>query len=141
MNVQLIAAFFAAVLTCSMPATAGPGPFTNAWSSDTESRFEHVIEGLPGKYTLTLNAKTTQGGNDTVAVYFIGSRGTKSGGWRLVVVTSKAGESASKPFTMPKPKPDPKHPERKTNSVKILVAVENASRRVSTGEYILSVSR
>lgn len=115
------------------------GPFTNKWSSDRESRFEHVIEGVPGKMTLTLNAKLLSGSNDTVAVYFADAKGNKKTGWRLFVVTSRAGESASKSFVLPKPKPAV--PEKKTSAVKIIVAIENASKRLNAGEYTLTVSR
>jgi len=141
MRALCLSILLATGLGAPLLADGAPGPFSNAWSSDAESRFEHVIEDLPGKLTLTLKAKTTQGGLETVAVYFMDKHGNKSTAWRMFVVANKAGESRSKSFTLAKPKFDPKHPDRKTNSVRVMVAVENASKRESSGEYTLSVSR
>ncbi len=76
-----------------------------------------------------------------MAVYFLDKHGNKSTAWRMHVVANKAGESRRKSFTLAKPKFDPEQPERKTNSVRVMVAVENASKRESSGEYTLSVSR
>jgi hypothetical protein len=125
----------------ALTSAAASGPFNNTWSSDSESRFEHVIADAPGRITLTLKARTTTPGVETVAVYFMDKNGNKSLAWRLTVIASRAGESNSKSFVMAKPKPTKDNPDPKTNSVKVLVAVENASRRVSSGEYTLSVSR
>lgn len=126
-------------------AAARMGPFTNGWNSDQASTFTHVIEGEPGKVTLTLEAKTTAGGTETVAVYFVDAKGHKKTGWRLFVIANKQGAGASKSFTLPKPKPitrpDGTQETPKTSAAKLMVVVENASGRTSSGEYTLTGSR
>lgn len=134
--------FFLVLMTfLSASSYATNGPFSNTWSSDEQSRFEHVLTDAPGKITLTLKAKMSTPGVETVAVYFLDKNGNKSLAWRLTVIASRTGESASKSFVLPKAKPTKDNPNPTTNSIKLLVAVENASRRLSSGEYTLSASR
>jgi len=133
------------VLLAAPARAGGMGPFTNTWDSDQPSTFTHVIEGTPGKVTLSLDAKTTTGGTETVAVYFVDSKGHKKTGWRLFVIANKQGSGATKSFTLPKPKPitrpDGTKETPKTSAAKVMVVVENASGRTSSGEYTLTGSR
>jgi hypothetical protein len=126
------------VLSCVLsPAALGQvGPFSNSWNSDRPTQFSHVIEAEPGKVTLTLKAKTTASGAETVAVYFADAQGNRKTGWRLFVIATRNGNSASKSVVIPKSKPN-----HKTSKVPLIVVVENDGGRTNSGEYTLSVSQ
>jgi hypothetical protein len=111
-------------------------PFSNSWNSDRPTQFSHVIEAEAGKVTLTLKAKTTASGGETVAVYFADAQGNRKTGWRLFVIATRNGNSASKSVVIPKPKAN-----HKTSKVPLVVVVENASGKMHSGEYALTVSR
>jgi hypothetical protein len=110
--------------------------FSNSWNSDEFSTFPHVIEGPPGKVNLVLDACTTAGGGETVAVYLADANGRRKTGWRQFVIATKQGNSRSGSLTLPKPAAG-----QNVSRVPILVIVENASGRPHQGFYRLSVSR
>lgn len=112
------------------------GPFSNTWNSDRPTRFSHVLDGEPGKVTLTLTTKTTASGGETVAVYFADAQGNLKTGWRLFAIATRNGNSASKSVVIPKSKPN-----HKTSKVPLIVVVENASGKMHSGDYTLTVSR
>ena len=126
------------VLSCLLSSIAmgQMGPFSNSWNSDRPTQFSHVIEAEAGKVTLTLKAKTTASGGETVAVYFADAQGNRKTGWRLFVIATRNGNSASKSVVIPKPKAN-----HKTSKVPLVVVVENASGKMHSGEYTLTVSR
>jgi hypothetical protein len=126
------------VLSCILSSTAlgQVGPFSNSWNSDRPTQFSHVLDGEPGKVTLTLTAKTTASGGETVAVYFADAQGNRKTGWRLFVIATRNGNSASKSVIIPKPKAN-----HKTSKVPLVVVVENASGKMHSGDYTLTVSR
>ena len=126
------------VLSCLLSSTAlsQTGPFSNRWNSDRPTQFSHVLEAEPGNVTLTLTAKTTASGGETVAVYFADAQGNRKTGWRLFVIATRSGNSASKSVVIPKPKPN-----HKTDKVPLMVVVENASGKMHSGDYTLTVSR
>ena len=126
------------VLSCLLSSIAmgQMGPFSNSWNSDRPTQFSHAIEAEPGKVTLTLQAKTTASGGETVAVYFADAQGNRKTGWRLFVIATRNGNSASKSVVIPKSKPN-----HKTSKVPLIVVVENAGGRTNSGEYTLTVSR
>jgi len=117
-------------------ASAQLGPWSNAWNSDRQSRFTHVIDAAPGKLTLTLKATTTAAGGETVAVYFADAKGNRKTGWRLYVIATRAGNGDSKSFVVPKPREN-----QKTTRVPLVVVVENASGKSHSGDYTLTASR
>lgn len=120
----------------SSTALAQTGPFSNSWNSDRPTQFSHVLDAEPGKVTLTLKAKTTASGGETIAVYFTDAQGNRKTGWRLFVIATRNGNSASKAVVIPKAKAN-----HKTSKVPLVVAVENASGRMNSGDYTLTVAR
>lgn len=120
----------------SSAVSAQIAQFSNSWNSDRPTQFSHVLDGEPGKVTLTLKAKTTASGGETVAVYFADAQGNRKTGWRLFVIATRNGNSASKSVVIPKPKAN-----HKTSKVPLVVVVENASGRMHSGDYTLTVSR
>ncbi len=126
------------VLSCILSSTAlgQVGPFSNSWNSDRPTQFSHVLDAEPGKVTLTLKAKTTASGGETVAVYFADAQGNRKTGWRLFVIATRNSNGASKSVVIPKPKAN-----HKTSKVPLIVVVENASGKMHSGDYTLTVSR
>ena len=124
------------VLPClfSSLALGQVGPFANSWNSDRPTQFSHVIDAEPGTVTLTLKAKTTASGGETVAVYFADAQGNRKTGWRLFVIATRNGNSASKSVVIPKAKAN------HTSKVPLVVVVENASGKMHSGDYTLTVS-
>ena len=103
----------------------------------TDTSFRTCSKPNPGKVTLTLNAKTTASGGETVAVYFADEQGNRKTGWRLFVIATGNGNSASKSVVIPNPKAN-----HKTSKVPLVVVVENAkSGKMRSGDYALTVSR
>jgi hypothetical protein len=125
-------------LSCILSSTAlsQVGQFSNRWNSDRPTQFSHVLEAEPGNVTLTLKAKTTASGGETVAVYFADAQGNRRTGWRLFVIATGNGNSASKSVVIPQPKAN-----HKTSKVPLVVVVENAGGRTNAGDYTLTVSR
>jgi len=116
-------------------AQAHPEAFSESWDSMRPVRFEHVIEGPPGPVTLVLDGRTVDG-NQTVAVYRVDRNGVRIPGWRLFVITTREGNSATGTITLPPP------PEGETVARQpVVIAVENLSGRRSQGEFALRVVR
>lgn len=114
-------------------AQAHPDAFSESWDSMRPVRFEHVIEGPPGPVTLILDGRTVDG-NQTVAVYLVDRNGVRIPGWRLFVITTREGNSATGTITLPPP------PEGQTIARQpVVIAVENLSGRRSRGEFALRV--
>jgi hypothetical protein len=111
-------------------ADAEQGPYENAWDSDTFSTFHHAL-GAPsgGVHTLTLRAVTDSPGGETVAIYLPGPTGEPLTGWRMFVVASTRGETATETMEFP------------DNGVQpVVVVIENASGRRFSGRYTLTVT-
>jgi hypothetical protein len=121
-------------LIFSLPLLAQSGPFTNRWNGNRPISFAHVISDAPGRITLTLDAKMESPGVETVAVY-LGTAARHKTDWRLFVVASSKGSSATKSFTLPKPK------KGTLSKASFVVIVENASHHDSAGVYTLTVNR
>lgn len=109
---------------------ADPGPYSNAWDSDDFSRFQHTLQAPSGGvHMLTLTATTNSPGGETVAVYLAGPDGEPLTGWRMFVVASTRGETATEELEFPESGVQP-----------VVVVVENASGRRLAGSYTLSVA-
>jgi hypothetical protein len=136
MRTILVAAAVAAVAACTPPSAPAPeasgseeaaapapapepGPYANSWDSDDFSRFQH---------TLTLTATTNSPGGETVAVYLAGPGGEPSTGWRMFVVATTRGETATEVLEFPDGGVQP-----------VVVVIENASGQRLAGSYTLSV--
>ena len=126
---------FAFACLLSPTAIGQTASFSNSWNSDRPTQFSHVLEAEPGKVTLTLKAKTTASGGETVAVYFADPQGNRKTGWRLFVIATRNGNGASKSVVIPKPRAN-----HKTSKVPLVVVVENAGGRTNSGEYTLTMS-
>lgn len=110
--------------------TAEAGPYSNAWDSDEFSRFRHTLQAPSGgAHMLTLTATTDSPGGETVAVYLAGPDGEPLTGWRMFVVASTRGETATEELEFPESGAQP-----------VVVVVENASGRRLAGAYTLSVA-
>lgn len=125
-----------AVLALAVPALAGAQTmsFSNSWDSDGFSEFRHTITGPPGRVNLQLDARTTAGGGETVAVYPVvgGQRGKVR---VMFVIATTKGNSRTGSITLPKP------PRGQTaSSTELMVIVENASGRRRQGEYTLTAT-
>lgn len=139
----IIALAFAVAGACTPPAAETPaapeappaetvdlGPYSNSWESAEFSRFEHVLHAPgPGAHTLTLSAQTNSPGGETVAVYPVGPDGLPSTARIMFVVATTVGNSETAELVFP---PD-------GAGAPVVVVVENASGRVLSGSYTLSV--
>lgn len=111
-------------------AAPAPGPYTNSWDSNEFSRFTHtLVAPSVGVHTLGLSATTDSPGGETVAVYLTGPDDEPMPGWRMFVVASTRGESTDRPLEFPV-----------GSEIPVIVMVENASGRRSTGSYTLTIS-
>jgi hypothetical protein len=146
MRTILVAAAVAAVAACTPPSAPAPeasgseeaaapapapepGPYANSWDSDDFSRFQHTLQAPSGgPHTLTLTATTNSPGGETVAVYLAGPGGEPSTGWRMFVVATTRGETATEVLEFPDGGVQP-----------VVVVIENASGQRLAGSYTLSV--
>lgn len=113
------------------PRFGGPGALVRSWDSLRPVRFDHVIEGHSGPVTLILDGRTLDG-NQTVAVYRADANGVRITGWRLFVITTRDGNSATGTLTLPRPKEG-----ESVGRQPLIVMVENHSGRRSRGEFAL----
>ncbi len=112
------------------PVEAEAGPYTNAWSSAEFSTFHHTLQAPSGgAHTLTLQAQTDSPGGETVAVYLAGPSGEPQTGWRMFVIATTRGETATESVDFPA-----------DGALPVVVVVENASNRTFSGTYTLSVA-
>ena len=139
MRTLFVVLLLAAATACSPPAaplaeapqTEAPavdtGPYTNQWDSDQFERFNHTLRATaPGTRTITLEA-STGGGTETVAVYPADASGERSGGRLLFVVATTGGNRETAQLEIPEA------------GLPVVVVVENASGRQSTGTYTVTV--
>jgi len=133
MRLALALALFAAAVPLS--AGAQPRILSNTWDDDKPSTFAHVVESTPGSKTLTLHARTDASGGQTVAVYAAGPADGPGKGRLLSVIATTAGHSRAGVLSMPAASTgEPR------SQLRLVVVVENASRRRHAGEYTLTVS-
>ena len=115
-------------------ARTDPGAYVERWDSMRPVRFEHVVEGPPGPVTLILEGRTLDG-NQTIAVYRVDRNGVRIPGWRLFVITTRDGNSATGTLTLPRVRTGGATLGRQ----RVAVMVENHSGRRSRGEFALRV--
>lgn len=146
MRTILVALAIAAAAACTPPSTPAPeaaeseeaaapapapepGPYANAWDSNEFSRFQHTLQAPSGgAHTLTLSATTNSPGGETVAVYLAGPGGEPLTGWRMFVVASTRGETATEVLEFPE-----------GGAQAVVVVIENASGQRLAGNYTLTV--
>ena len=123
-----------ALLVLAAPALAGAQTlsFTNSWDSDRFTEFRHVISGPPGRVGLQLDARTSSGGGETVAVYPVTAAGTRGKARIMFVIATTRGNSRAGSLTLGPPRRG-----ETTSSAEVMVIVENNSGRRQNGEYTL----
>jgi len=125
----------ALALAVPAAALAQPQIFSDRWDSGGFSTFRHTIEGTPGRKQIRLDATTTAGGGETVAVYPVAADGQRGKARILFVIATTRGNTRAGSITLPPP------PRGETLSrLPVMVVVENASGRAHWGEYTLTVS-
>jgi hypothetical protein len=107
-----------------------PGPYTNAWDSAEFTTFNHTLAASgAGPHTLTLHAQTNSPGGETVAVYLADATGAPQTGWRMFVIATTQGETATETVEFPQ-----------SGALPVAVVIENASGRAFAGTYTLTVT-
>lgn len=126
-----------ALLVLTLPATASAQPlsFSNSWDSDQFTEFRHVITGPPGRVALQLDATTTSGGGETVAVYPVTASGARGKVRVMFVIATTRGNSRTGSITLGPPRRG-----EATSSTELMVIVENNSGRRQQGEYTLTAT-
>ena len=125
------AADAASAETTASPAAAGE--LSNSWRSSTRSRFHHTIEAAPGRVRLRIEARTTAGGGETVAVY-PSDHGDRGGVRIMFVIATTRGHTANGYATVPRPASG-----EQLGQLPIVVDVENAGGRRHQGDYCITV--
>jgi hypothetical protein len=125
----------AAALAAPVIALAQPQMLSNRWDSDQPTTFRHTLEGTPGRKTLRIDAVTSAGGGETVAVYPAGPGGERGKVRILFVIATTQGHSRTGTVTLPQPARG-----EAFSRLPIVVVVENASGRRNSGEYTLTLA-
>jgi hypothetical protein len=108
---------------------------SNRWDSDQPTTFRHTLEGAPGRKTLRIDATTSAGGGETVAVYPAGPGGERGKVRILFVIATTQGNTRTGTVTLPEPRRG-----EAVGRLPIVVVVENASGRRNSGEYTLTLA-
>ena len=109
------------------------GGLCSSWDSSTRSRFHHTIEAAPGRVRLRIEARTTAGGGETVAVY-PSDHGDRGRVRIMFVIATTRGHTANGYATVPRPAPG-----EQLGRLPIVVDVENAGGRRHQGDYCITV--
>ena len=115
------------------PFASNNSGLCNSWDSSTRSRFHHTIEAAPGRVRLRIEARTTAGGGETVAVY-PSDHGDRGGVRIMFVIATTRGHTANGYATVPRPASG-----EQLGQLPIVVDVENAGGRRHQGDYCITV--